>query len=325
MGLPLNSVSGSQSSHPGGARVDLKPYTVSIARGDGLVARFGDVVMYIADANAFADRLLAVGESVAETDRPGAVIAGRLATVVFGPESHRITPFGVVTTSADGLHVILRGPVTAQIDGTDGAQTLSGARALTWVDEILTGSVHTIAVTTSGAPRLSGCPQTDLRDGVVPAGGFVLHHCSDEVLTTRSKLHCARNGSGRPVEPTERMTCHPAKLGWRPRRSAASARYLESADGAVYPLDRPYVIGRYPLGDDAVRNATASPIVVHNDNQISRVHAYVSIDHGAVTSATRSRPVGRSSRHRERRTGPGSARRQPNSRRNGACGSVNKS
>ena len=65
--------------------MDLKPYTVSIARGDGLVARFGDVVMYIADANAFADRLLAVSESVAETDRPGAVMAGRLASRGFRP------------------------------------------------------------------------------------------------------------------------------------------------------------------------------------------------------------------------------------------------
>ena len=73
-----------------------------------------------------ADRLLAVGESVAETDRPEAAIAAQLATVAFGPESHRITPFGVVTTSADGLHVLLRGPVTAQLDGTDGAQTFSG-------------------------------------------------------------------------------------------------------------------------------------------------------------------------------------------------------
>ena len=260
--------------------MDLKPYTVSIARGDGLVARFGDVVMYIADANAFADRLLAVGESVAETDRPGAVMAGRLATVVFGPASHRITPFGVVTTSTDGLHVILRGPVTAQVDGTNGAQTFSGSRALTWVDEILTGSVHTIAVTTSGAPRLSGCPQTDLRNGVVPAGGFVLHHARDDALTTGSK-YIAQERKLPPVEPTERMTSSPRRTAETSTIGSVGA-VLESADGAVYPLDRPYVIGRYPLGDDAVRNATASPIVVHNDNQISRVHAYVSIDHGAV-------------------------------------------
>ena len=72
MGLPLSSCERIAALTPGWRSVDLKPYTVSIARGDGLVARFGDVVMYIADANAFADRLLAVGESVAEHDRPGA-------------------------------------------------------------------------------------------------------------------------------------------------------------------------------------------------------------------------------------------------------------
>ncbi|MET0995313.1 MAG: hypothetical protein ABWY20_15065, partial [Mycobacterium sp.] len=148
---------------------------MSIARGDGLVARFDDVVMYVADATASADRLLSIGESVAGADRPAAAIAAQLATVAFGPASYRVTPFGVVTTSAEGLHVLLRGPVTAQLNGTDGAQTLSGAGALTWVDQILPGSVHTVAVSAAGGLRLAGCPLTDLRDGVVPAGGFVLH------------------------------------------------------------------------------------------------------------------------------------------------------
>ena len=260
--------------------MDLKPCTVSIARGDGLVARFADVVMYVADATASADRLLAIGESVAGADRAGAAIAAQLATVAFGPQSHRVTPFGVVTTSADGLHVILRGPVTAQIEGTDGSQTLSGARALTWVDEILPGSVHTIAVTASGGSRLSEFPHTDLRAGVVPAGGFVLHRSAGETPTTKSKL-VAPKRNWRPTEPTERMM--PSRTA-RVETSAIGAvgAVLESQDGAIYPLDRPYVIGRYPLGDDAVRNATASPIVMHNDNHISRVHAYVSIDHGAV-------------------------------------------
>ena len=260
--------------------MDLKPCTVSIARGDGLVARFDDVVMYVADATASADRLLAIGESVAGADRPDAAIAAQLATVAFGPESHRVTPFGVVTTSADGLHVLLRGPVTAQLNRTDGAQTLSGAGALTWVDEILPGSVHTVAVTAAGGLRLAGCPLTDLRGGVVPGGGFVLHRSAGEVPTTKSKL-IAPKRNWRPAEPTERM------MPTRAARVETSAigtvgAVLESQDGAVYPLDRPYVIGRYPLGDDAVRNATASPIVMHNDNHISRVHAYVSIDRGAV-------------------------------------------
>ena len=200
---------------------------------------------------------------------------------MFGPESHRITPFGVVTTSADGLHVILRGPITAEMEGTDGALTLSGARALTWVDEILPESVHTVAVTASGGSRPSACPHTDLRGGVVPAGGFVLHRTAAEMLHDKVETHCAE------AQPASRLSrpsasCRPARLGWRPRQSAPSAQSWNRRTARSTHWTGPYIIGRYPLGDDAVRNATASPIVVHNDNHVSRVHAYVSIDRGAV-------------------------------------------
>jgi pSer/pThr/pTyr-binding forkhead associated (FHA) protein len=67
---------------------------------------------------------------------------------------------------------------------------------------------------------------------------------------------------------------------------------LESKDGAVYPLDRDYVIGRDPLRDDTVRNATASPIVVRDDRHISRVHAYVSMRGTTVLVRDASTPGG---------------------------------
>jgi FHA domain len=279
MGLPLKTVSGRGRSQ-WVAQVDLRPYTVGIARGDGLVARFGDVVLYIADATGCADRLLAVSESVSDTERPGGVIAGRLAAIVFGPDSRRITPFGVVMTSVDGLHVILRGPVTAHTEDANSAQTLCGSRALTWVDEVLPGSVHTISVAGSLDSRVSDCPRTDLRSGVVPGGGFVLHRTPGAAPTVRAN-HVAPQRHWPMGGPTERLTpSHTAPV----ETSAVSTvgAVLTSQDGAVYPLDRCYVIGRYPLGDDAVRSAAASPIVLHNDNHVSRVHAYVSIDRGTV-------------------------------------------
>ena len=68
--------------------------------------------------------------------------------------------------------------------------------------------------------------------------------------------------------------------------------FLASADGAVYPLDRPYVIGRDPLDDDAVLNQLASPIVVHDDPHVSRVHARVSPSDAAVFVADASTPGG---------------------------------
>ncbi|UGT65124.1 FHA domain-containing protein [Nocardia asteroides] len=53
-------------------------------------------------------------------------------------------------------------------------------------------------------------------------------------------------------------------------------------DGTAYPLDRPYVIGRGPQADDAVKAAVAAPLVLPRDRHVSRVHAYVDIDNGNV-------------------------------------------
>jgi pSer/pThr/pTyr-binding forkhead associated (FHA) protein len=62
-------------------------------------------------------------------------------------------------------------------------------------------------------------------------------------------------------------------------------------DGAVHPLDRSYVIGREPLSDDSVRRALASPIVLRDD-QISRVHAHVSVTEGTVSVRDAGTPGG---------------------------------
>jgi hypothetical protein len=267
MGLPLDSVSAPHT------------LTIAITRGDGLVARFGDVVMYIADPTASVDPLLTAVESVADMDHPRTVIAGRLAPIVFGEASHRVAPFGVVTATADDLHVILRGPITAQVEGVTGARTLSGGRALTWVDEILPESVFRVAVTTSGDSHVAGCPHTDLRAGVVPGGGFVLHR---SVRYAAHPKYVAPQKILQREELTERVVSPVRKPVVETTALASGGPALISQDGAVYPLDRAYVIGRYPLGEASVHSAAASPIVVHNDNHVSRVHAYVSVDGGAV-------------------------------------------
>ncbi|MCP9620282.1 FHA domain-containing protein [Nocardia otitidiscaviarum] len=57
---------------------------------------------------------------------------------------------------------------------------------------------------------------------------------------------------------------------------------LTMSGGASYPLDRPYVLGRDPMADEAVRRAAASPIALTGDRHISRVHARVFIEGTAV-------------------------------------------
>jgi hypothetical protein len=279
--------------------VDRDPYTVGIVPGDGLVVRTGDVVMYIADTSLSADSLITAVESAAGAEQPGSAIAERLAALAFGADSGSVAPFGVLAPTANGVLVLLRGNVIAQIDTADGIRELSGARALTWVDEVLPRSAR--RVTIGGRPPLVASKHSDLRTGVVPGGGFVLQPAAaatqpspalraDEGQAEGATILNAAAARDRPITepppaapPTEAVP--PVQRRRTPTETstlAPIAGVLESAEGAVFPLDRPYVIGRDPLGDEAVRNAHASPIVVHDDQHVSRVHAYVTIDGGSV-------------------------------------------
>ncbi|MFI9403484.1 FHA domain-containing protein [Nocardia sp. NPDC052316] len=380
-----------------------KSSTVGIAQGDGLVARFGGVVVYLAGETASTDRVLGAIEAVAEAAHPGAALAQRLAAVVFGSTSET-PPFGVVAPTDDGTLILLRGPVFAEISGAEGTRRLDGSRAFTWVDEIVREPLRRITVGTDIGKPLKALPRTDLRAGVVPGGGFVLSVAlkragkaaksaatprppaagsaveppptaaagfaaspeptgADAAVATVAPSDTAAAASVSSViraSPTGRTSSGPsatrsgaaqsssaptptstraatsttgqpsesARPRMRPRppignRPAADrplawsqthqpglrpepvALHKTSADrvarivrpsaeqdqavgnlilenGAAYPLDRPYVIGRGPQADDSVRSAAAAPIVIQRDRHVSRVHAYVSVDRGKV-------------------------------------------
>ncbi|WP_040794998.1 FHA domain-containing protein, partial [Nocardia higoensis] len=53
-------------------------------------------------------------------------------------------------------------------------------------------------------------------------------------------------------------------------------------EDVIYPLDRGYVVGRNPSGDEAVRSGTAAPLTLPRDRHVSRVHAYVTVEDGVV-------------------------------------------
>jgi hypothetical protein len=68
-----------------------------------------------------------------------------------------------------------------------------------------------------------------------------------------------------------------------PTMTVAHAGVLRSHDGQFIVLDRPYVLGREPTNDPAVRNGDADGFRLQDpDNVISRVHAYVSVIGGTV-------------------------------------------
>ncbi|MFD6455898.1 hypothetical protein ACFWF3_34475, partial [Nocardia sp. NPDC060220] len=147
--------------------------TVAIVPGTGIVARFGDVVVYLAGETPSTDRLLGAVETVANNtaaSAPGAALAQRLAGVVFGGASAP-PPFGVLAPTADGMLILLRGAVIAEISGAEGNRRLAGDRAFTWVDEIIREPVRRIAVGAEMADPTSANPRTDLRAGIVTGNG----------------------------------------------------------------------------------------------------------------------------------------------------------
>lgn len=77
---------------------------------------------------------------------------------------------------------------------------------------------------------------------------------------------------------------HPQHAMDQSMPAAPSAGILRSQDGGIaIVLDRPYVLGREPGNDPAVRNGDAEGVRLHDpDNVISRVHAYVSVIGGTV-------------------------------------------
>ncbi|WP_157354906.1 FHA domain-containing protein [Nocardia terrae] len=362
------------------------PTTVGLMAGAGLIARFGNVVIFLHGESPSMERILGAAEAAATAADPGVAIAQRLAATVFAGGSAQPPAFGVVAPTAGGILILLRGAVTAAVDGPEGARTLSGERAMTWADEIVRDPVRRLTVIADGVGE--EIAHTDLRSGVVAGGGFVLHAPvsgiakpvlaqtasaappepvaepeppnprnatttpapgsrldkrvrieaqADSGPETRATPAAPREARKAPAETRQAPERPPASqpagpdLAKKPQPAADStppvqrpdrpdpddqpptAAYipgvegfddsvplpavgqqpptstmaavpgaLASAEGAVYPLDRPYVIGRDPLIDEAVRRAVASPIVIARDRHVSRVHARVFIENGMV-------------------------------------------
>ncbi|RJO69839.1 FHA domain-containing protein [Nocardia panacis] len=208
--------------------------SVAIAAGEGLIARFGEVVVYLAEETASTDRILGAVEAVAEDRHAGAAIAQRLAAVVFGTGSEP-PPFGVVAPTADGTLILLRGPVSAVIEGAEGMRRLTGARAFTWVDEIVREPVRRITVGADTGTPTRAHPRSDLHSGVVPGSGFVL----ETVRRTKKPAGAepARPTTGFLTPPTGPATAH---TGF-PAEPAADANPAIPQPARPTPPNRPYI------------------------------------------------------------------------------------
>jgi hypothetical protein len=89
-------------------------------------------------------------------------------------------------------------------------------------------------------------------------------------------------GPQSPQEPEDGSTGPPRRAAATMAMTGAPAE-LVGDDGLRTPIDRDFVLGREPTADEAVRSRKASPLQVDDPDQlVSRVHAHLWVDGGAV-------------------------------------------
>ena len=155
---------------------------VGIEPGDGLIGRFGDTVILIhrgagpaSDADEVAGELLDLAaEFAADPERPANVVAARLATWVIGRMTDDVTAFGIVTPVPDGVVMFLRGAVWCEVTQNGSTRQMSGAQALSWVDQIIPAPFERLAIGGAAGRPVQAYPRSNLQAGVVPGQGFVL-------------------------------------------------------------------------------------------------------------------------------------------------------
>jgi hypothetical protein len=143
---------------------------------EGLACRFPGVIFYAGrrDPEAVVADLVGRCRQAATRSAPGAALARQLAGVLAGAEDD-VPPFALVARTADGIAVLINGPLDVQLQGEEGTESLSGASSITWVDRVYTGSFATITVQRTGEePPSSDATDVDLVQGVVPASGLAV-------------------------------------------------------------------------------------------------------------------------------------------------------
>jgi hypothetical protein len=201
---------------------------IGIEPGHGLVGRFGDTVILIprgeagAGPDEAARELLDLAAAVA-SDRqvPANTIAARLAAWVIGRLSADALAFGIVVPVRDGVVMFLRGAVWCTVTEGGSTRELSGEQALTWVDQIVPGSLERLSIGSTAGQPVRAHPRSDLRDGVVPGQGFVLTR-----LGSARQPGPVASGAGSETEADSPLA--------RPATSAPSAESADRAPSAGY-------------------------------------------------------------------------------------------
>jgi FHA domain len=264
---------------------------VGIEPGDGLIGRFGDTVILIhrgagraSDADEVAGELLDLAaEFAADPERPANVIAARLATWVIGRMTDDVTAFGIVTPVPDGVVMFLRGAVWCEVTRDGSTRQMSGAQALSWVDQIIPAPFERLAIGGAAGRPVQAHPRSDLQAGVVPGQGFVLtpleeasraepgasrQEPADGQESVASRQYTAV-GRQEPVASREQTAASGSGSAARPAPSAAPSLpatepaerlTVDTSGPAAPPPPQPTVIARSkPSGRPTAARASAAP------------------------------------------------------------------
>ena len=268
---------------------------VGIEPGDGLIGRFGDTVILIhrgagpaSDADEVAGELLDLAAEVAsDPERPANVIAARLATWVIGRMTDDVTAFGIVTPVPDGVVMFLRGAVWCEVTQNGSTRQMSGAQALSWVDQIIPAPFERLAIGGAAGRPVQAYPRSNLQAGVVPGQGFVLtpleeasraepvasrQEPADGQESVASRQHTAA-GRQEPVASREQTAASGSGSAARPAPSAAPSLpatgpaerlTVDTSGPPAPPPPQPTVIARSkPSGrPSAARASAAAPAPV---------------------------------------------------------------
>ena len=231
-------------------------FSVQVATGDAVLARYGDSLVLAPADSPLLDAVLDLAKEAARehADAPGRFLPRKVAGLV--AQSDDVTTLAVVSALEDGLAVLLVGDVTLSLTVDGVATEQSGRDATTWVDRIIRGPWDSLAVSLPGAGAAD--PRSDLQGGVVSAAAMLLRPASAVVS--------APAVSDEP--PTLLDLEMPAQAPDEPAAQPVAPVSVQAADGAPvavqpfqsFSLDEP--VEAEPLPVAGSRATSEVPVVV---------------------------------------------------------------
>jgi hypothetical protein len=164
--------------------------------GPGIIGRWGDVLLVVADTDiATTSALIAQCEAVATGAGDGRALSRRLASLLTASDE-LMPPFAAAAPVETGLAVFIHGSASVTV-GDD--FELSGDTSLSWVDRLIPWPVTTLRIQVADSTEPLEGP-FDLRHGVIPGSGLTLsampHHARAMPLPA---------AAGEPAEGSARL------------------------------------------------------------------------------------------------------------------------